>query len=94
MPRSTGHVAIYIPIMLSNTENENLQENGSLQEDFNNDIIKFPPELENSISKILKANDPIDSNDFIPIEYLNKMLPNGKRIKVLLCFLKNIVLNF
>ncbi|CAG8483524.1 16677_t:CDS:10 [Rhizophagus irregularis] len=62
--------------MLSNTENENLQENGSLQEDFNNDIIKFPPELENSISKILKANDPIDSNEFNPIEYLNKMLPN------------------
>lgn len=81
--------------MLSNTENENLQENGSLQEDFNNDIIKFPPELENSISKILKANDPIDSNEFNPIEYLNKMLPNGKRIKFLLCFFKkNIVLNF
>jgi hypothetical protein len=66
--------------MLSNTENENLQENNenSFQEDFNNDIIKFPPELENSISKILKANDPIDNNDFNPIEYLNKMLPNGK----------------
>ncbi|GBB95458.1 hypothetical protein RclHR1_02540012 [Rhizophagus clarus] len=64
--------------MLSNTVNDNLQENNenSFQEDFNNDIIKFPPELEDSISKILKTNDPIDNSDFNPIEYLNKMLPN------------------
>ena len=66
--------------MPSNTENNNLQEyhEDLPQEDFNNDIIKFPPELENSISEILQANDPIDNNDFNPIEYLNKMLPNGK----------------
>ncbi|RIA90779.1 Vps53-like protein [Glomus cerebriforme] len=60
--------------MPSNTD---LQENNedSLK-DFNNDIIKFPPELENSISEILQANDPIDNNDFNPMEYLNQMLPN------------------
>ncbi|CAG8599973.1 14680_t:CDS:10 [Funneliformis caledonium] len=57
--------------MLSNKENNELQ-----QEDFNSDVIKFPPELENSISEILQTNDLIDNNDFIPIEYINQMLPN------------------
>ncbi|CAI2168563.1 16218_t:CDS:10 [Funneliformis geosporum] len=57
--------------MLSNKDNDDLP-----QEDFNSDIIKFPPELENSISEILQTNDLIDNNDFIPIEYINQMLPN------------------
>ncbi|CAG8457600.1 10592_t:CDS:10 [Funneliformis mosseae] len=57
--------------MLSNKENNELH-----QEDFNSDVIKFPPELENSISEILQTNDLIDNNDFIPIEYINQMLPN------------------
>ncbi|CAG8804353.1 8647_t:CDS:2, partial [Racocetra fulgida] len=55
--------------------NEESEENEEFQEDFNN--IKFPPELEASISQILQTNDPLDSNDFNPIEYLNQMLPNA-----------------
>ncbi len=57
----------------NNENNEDLLPN-----DVNSDVIKFPPELENSISEILQTNDPIDNNNFNPIEYLNQMLPNGK----------------
>ncbi|CAG8586437.1 16596_t:CDS:10 [Dentiscutata erythropus] len=61
---------------IENIENE---ENEEFQEDFNN-IIKFPPELEASISQILQINDPLDSNDFNPIECLNQMLPNEQAL--------------
>ncbi|CAG8796574.1 32456_t:CDS:2, partial [Racocetra persica] len=61
-----------------NIENEENEENEEFQEDFNN--IKFPPELEASISQILQTNDPLDSNDFNPIEYLNQMLPNEQAL--------------
>ncbi|CAG8609266.1 4106_t:CDS:10, partial [Gigaspora rosea] len=61
---------------IENIEND---ENDEFQEDFHN-IVKFPPELEASISQILQINDPLDSNDFNPIEYLNQMLPNEQAL--------------
>ncbi|CAG8548135.1 3287_t:CDS:10, partial [Scutellospora calospora] len=63
---------------IENIDNED-NENEEFQEDLNN-IIKFPPELEASISQILQTNDPLDSNDFNPIEYLNQMLPNEQAL--------------
>ncbi|CAG8576657.1 10577_t:CDS:10, partial [Cetraspora pellucida] len=63
---------------IDNIKNEDNIENEEFQEDFNN--IKFPPELEASISQILQTNDPLDSNDFNPIEYLNQMLPNEQAL--------------
>ncbi|RHZ45916.1 hypothetical protein Glove_642g7 [Diversispora epigaea] len=59
----------------TNEKNSNIQENNDFQ-DFNEDNIKFPPELETSISNILQINDPLDGADFNPIEYLNQMLPD------------------
>ncbi|CAJ0761039.1 12094_t:CDS:10 [Entrophospora sp. SA101] len=40
------------------------------------EIFNFPQELEQSINKILKYNDPLDGSDFNPIEYINQIIPN------------------
>lgn len=47
------------------------------------EAIKLAPELNSSITTILRSKDPLDAQEFSSVEYINKIFPNGK--KPLLC---------
>ncbi|CAJ0641733.1 16483_t:CDS:10, partial [Entrophospora sp. SA101] len=60
---------------ISEINNKNSSENDNNNTD-QYEIFNFPQELEQSINKILKYNDPLDGSDFNPIEYINQIIPN------------------
>ena len=47
----------------------------------------FPVELDNLLSEILPSDDPLDDPNFNPIDYINKIFPNGKSFEELNLFL-------
>lgn len=47
-------------------------------EDFYVESFRLSPELDNALSTILDTKDPLDSLEFNPIEYINRMFPNGE----------------
>ncbi|KAG9295649.1 hypothetical protein G9A89_002967 [Geosiphon pyriformis] len=44
------------------------------------EFFKLPSDLEASVSAILQINDPLDSSDFNPIEYINQILPDEQSL--------------
>lgn len=42
------------------------------------EAIKLAPELNSSITTILRSKDPLDAQEFTSVEYINKIFPNGK----------------
>ncbi|RUS20036.1 Vps53-like protein [Endogone sp. FLAS-F59071] len=49
-------------------------------EDFYVDSFRLSPELDNALSTILDTKDPLDSLEFNPIEYINRMFPNEQSL--------------
>lgn len=43
------------------------------------EAIKLAPELNSSITTILRSKDPLDAQEFSSVEYINKIFPNGKK---------------
>jgi hypothetical protein len=41
-------------------------------------LVKVSPHLETKALSILNVKNPLDSPDFDPTQYLNKLFPNGK----------------
>lgn len=41
-------------------------------------VVKVSPHLETKALSILQVKNPLDSPDFDPTEYINKLFPNGK----------------
>jgi len=41
------------------------------------DAIQLAPELNSSITHILRSKDPLDAQEFSSVEYINKIFPNG-----------------
>lgn len=39
--------------------------------------IQLAPELNSSITHILRSKDPLDAQEFNSVEYINKIFPNG-----------------
>ena len=37
----------------------------------------IPPELDEILSEILPSDDPLDDPNFNPIDYINRLFPNG-----------------
>lgn len=46
-------------------------------------LVKVSPHLETKALSILNVKNPLDSPDFDPTQYLNKLFPNGKRENML-----------
>ncbi|CAG8441641.1 3122_t:CDS:10 [Ambispora leptoticha] len=49
-------------------------------QDSYNELVTLPPDLEASVTEIWQSNDPLDSSDFNPIEYINQLLPNEESL--------------
>ncbi|KAF9167075.1 Vacuolar protein sorting-associated protein 53 [Actinomortierella ambigua] len=45
------------------------------------DAIKLAPELNSSITTILRSSDPLDAQEFSSVEYINKIFPNEHSLK-------------
>jgi hypothetical protein len=41
------------------------------------EAIQLAPELNSSITHILRSKDPLDAQEFSSVEYINKIFPNG-----------------
>ena len=41
------------------------------------EAIHLAPELNSSITHILRSKDPLDAQEFSSVEYINKIFPNG-----------------
>lgn len=44
--------------------------------------LKVSPQLEIKALTILNAKNPLDTPDFSPIDYFNRLFPNGEKKKV------------
>lgn len=44
------------------------------------EAIQLAPELNSSITHILRSKDPLDAQEFNSVEYINRIFPNGTGI--------------
>ncbi|CAG8488671.1 3009_t:CDS:10 [Ambispora gerdemannii] len=65
--------------------NETITKVAQQEENFHGSIVsgdsysepvKLPSDLEAAVTEIWQSNDPLDSSDFNPIEYINQLLPD------------------
>eukprot|EP00794_Sanderia_malayensis_P014186 gene14186-15664_t len=43
-------------------------------------FLEFPEEVEEAISEVISGNDPLDSKDFNPVDYINKLFPTEQSL--------------
>lgn len=57
---------------------------GELEEDFLEERLSKPiiysPEVEEAISQVFKSDDPLDSKDFNPVDYINSIFPTEQSL--------------
>ena len=42
------------------------------------EVVKLAPDIESQVASVLANKDPLDSQDFDPVTYMNALFPNGK----------------